>query len=139
MVAGASETRRRSRQLAATEEQVRVGPAVGRRAPEAEAERWRRAGGGHGRAGRRRPAGRRSRAGASAGAEAASREPAAQGGIRHGWGRPGGALHRPGEAAGSAGVALVTRSETGVGRRGRLIWVYDTAGYPDSRVPGIIF
>jgi hypothetical protein len=62
-----------------------VGPAVGRRAPEAEAERWRRAGGGHGRAGRRRPAGRksphkapakggrRSRAGASAGAEVASR------------------------------------------------------------------
>jgi hypothetical protein len=119
MVAGASETRRRSRQLAATEEQVRVGPAVGRRAPEAEAERWSRAGGE-----------------ASAGAEVASREPAAQGGIRHGWGRPGGALHRPGEAAGSAGVALVTRSETGVGRRGRIIWVYDTAGYSGT---GIIF
>jgi hypothetical protein len=109
-----------------------VGPAVGRRAPEAEADGWRRAGrvtggrGGVGRPGESRHTGRRRRAGDGRGrARRPGRRsphgaPAARGGIRHGWGRPGGALHQPGEAAGSAGVALVTRSETGVGRRGRL-------------------
>jgi hypothetical protein len=52
----------------------------------------------------------------------------ARGGVKRGWGQPGGACHHPGEAAGSAGVALCHRSEIGVGRVGQAVrvCVHDT-------------
>jgi hypothetical protein len=86
-------------------------PRRGRRKAPSRRRPWssgsrRRAGDGGGRA---RQPGRRSPHGAPA--------KGVRGGIRHGWGRPSGAHHRPG----SAGEALVTRSKTGVRRAGQAL------------------
>jgi hypothetical protein len=47
----------------------------------------------------------------------------ARGGVKRGWGQPGGTCHRSGEAAGSTGVALCHRSEIRVERVGQALQV----------------